>query len=564
MRPPSKNKKNKKRIPAATRPCAAPLSLATLLLLFLEAAAPRLLAQGPLTPPGPPGATGRSLEQIEPRTPIAASTTTISISQPGSYYLTGNIAVTTGNGISITADNVTLDLNGFSITSKSASPNGTGISVQGAVQQVTLSNGHVSGTTIFSLFTFSGGGFLHGIAATASTARNIRVLNVSVAGVGGNGIDLGGSTSSSVITGSTVRIAAGVGIRGGAVSDSAALQCGGANAIQAGTVANSIGTLTVPGTAILATDPTLPDIADRVTATRAAAEARTILPGGTTGHIITQSGSYVLAGNLTLAAGDGIRIEADDVTLDLNGFTIASTTVSPAAGDGVALVGARSNVMIRNGFIRGGTTYTLGGPFSGGGFANGVHSTSSAARNCTAENISVTGVKTDAIFLHNITGGESVIRNCIASIAGRDGLRAGSVLDSRAATCAEFAIAGDVIDNCRGISTDFIGIFGDTISNSQGISNNLSAASSASGIEGTVITNCYGTCGGPGKGIEGSMVTNSYGLCSGTGIGLEATNIATHSRGHAQNGTGLKAAIAVACRAQGTPALDVTNTYQMP
>ena len=39
------------------------------------------------------------------------------ISQPGSYKLSGNLAVPNGvSGISITANNVTLDLNGFSMT----------------------------------------------------------------------------------------------------------------------------------------------------------------------------------------------------------------------------------------------------------------------------------------------------------------------------------------------------------------------------------------------------------------------------------------------------------------
>jgi hypothetical protein len=72
-------------------------------------------AQGPLAPPGAPAPTMLSLSQVEPRTPIT-NTTAVTISAPGSYYLTANISVTSGSAITITASQVTLDLNGFTIT----------------------------------------------------------------------------------------------------------------------------------------------------------------------------------------------------------------------------------------------------------------------------------------------------------------------------------------------------------------------------------------------------------------------------------------------------------------
>jgi len=72
------------------------------------------LAQGSLTPPpGAPGPSMKTLAQVEPRTPIMDVPCTIT--QPGAYYLTTNL-VTTSSGITISANDVTVDLMGFSIT----------------------------------------------------------------------------------------------------------------------------------------------------------------------------------------------------------------------------------------------------------------------------------------------------------------------------------------------------------------------------------------------------------------------------------------------------------------
>src|SRR6202521_1330586 len=78
---------------------------------------------GPLDPPGPPSSTAGVLH---PGTPITALPYTIS--QPGSYYLTGNLtmAVAGDDGIQIVAKDVTLDLGGFTL-------NGAGIGHDGVV-----------------------------------------------------------------------------------------------------------------------------------------------------------------------------------------------------------------------------------------------------------------------------------------------------------------------------------------------------------------------------------------------------------------------------------------------
>ena len=116
---------------------------------------------GPLDPPpGPVTSTGR----FGPRTEINSTNTPgdsssqFKITQPGSYYLGGNVTGVAGkNGISIDADDVTLDLNGFAL-----------LGVAGSLDGV--------------------------IAAEFPTLRtNLAIRNGTVADWGGNGIyiDLG-------------------------------------------------------------------------------------------------------------------------------------------------------------------------------------------------------------------------------------------------------------------------------------------------------------------------------------------------------------------------------------
>jgi parallel beta-helix repeat protein len=83
-------------------------------------------AQGSLTPPaGAPAPVMKSLDQIESRIPLNTLPGTNNavhvISQPGNYYLTGNVVGSTGkNGILINAHDVNIDLNGYTILGSGA------------------------------------------------------------------------------------------------------------------------------------------------------------------------------------------------------------------------------------------------------------------------------------------------------------------------------------------------------------------------------------------------------------------------------------------------------------
>ena len=71
-------------------------------------------AQGSLTPPGAPGPTMKTLQQIEPRTPI--SSLPFIITNRGSYYVTTNLNSGGSSGIIISTNDVVVDLNGFTLT----------------------------------------------------------------------------------------------------------------------------------------------------------------------------------------------------------------------------------------------------------------------------------------------------------------------------------------------------------------------------------------------------------------------------------------------------------------
>ncbi|EEF63468.1 NosD domain-containing protein [Pedosphaera parvula] len=103
----------------------------------------RGFAQGSLTPPAAPAPTMKTLSQIEPRTPISGPLP-ISITSPGSYYLTTNLTGVSGqNGITILTSNVTLDLNGFALLGVPSS--GIGLYINGTFTNITMRNGMVSG-----------------------------------------------------------------------------------------------------------------------------------------------------------------------------------------------------------------------------------------------------------------------------------------------------------------------------------------------------------------------------------------------------------------------------------
>jgi len=170
----------------------------------------------------------KSLDQIEARAAITNTGSLVTISQPGSYYLTHNLTVSTGDAIDIATNGVTLDLNGFTLSSTAASATGVAIYLTASAgnNNITIVNGCIrSGVTNNGSGVYSGSGFSSGIYSSGYPPVNVRVANLSVYGCLNYGIYLN-YNDTIVVESCVVRTIGGLGILGGIVKNSVAMDCG--------------------------------------------------------------------------------------------------------------------------------------------------------------------------------------------------------------------------------------------------------------------------------------------------------------------------------------------------
>ena len=185
---------------------------------------PGLVGAGDLEPPpeavdggGDPVSTMKTLDEVEPRIPISPTDSfPFTIDSSGSYYLTGDLSVG-GAGININADNVTIDLMGYTLSGNNA---GIGIILTG-YSNVEIRNGTIRDFTI-GIFENSISGRGHrviGVRVISNSWRGIYIgsgaaliKNCIVTGSGGDyGIY---ATGGSIITGNTAYDNGGIGIIG--------------------------------------------------------------------------------------------------------------------------------------------------------------------------------------------------------------------------------------------------------------------------------------------------------------------------------------------------------------
>jgi parallel beta-helix repeat protein len=161
---------------------------------------------GPLTPPvGPVAPTHKTLTEIEPRTPLSTATTpgdadsVFRITNPGSYYLTGNLTAPSGrSGIKIAANDVTIDLSGFVISGVAGSLDGIGDSGV-ARSRLTIRNGTITG--------------LGGDGIDLALSSDLRVQDISASSNTGIGISV---NANAVVSNCTATSNLSAGFRSGA------------------------------------------------------------------------------------------------------------------------------------------------------------------------------------------------------------------------------------------------------------------------------------------------------------------------------------------------------------
>jgi hypothetical protein len=164
-------------------------------------------------------------------------------------------------------------------------------------------------------------------------------------------------------------------------------------------------------------------------------------------YTINSEGSYRLASNITVPSGfAGIQINTNDVTIDLNGFSIIGT---PGSLDGIEgrPSGAYDHITIRNGFVR-----TMGGA--------GIDiDAESLVENVHAVNNGSWGIR---------VGARSIVRECYSAENGSagylgyagtsfiDNMSLKNLNDGIAANGDRTTIRGNVIDanSVRGIDAD--------------------------------------------------------------------------------------------------------------
>lgn len=262
-------------------------------------------------------------------------------------------------------------------------------------------------------------------------------------------------------------------------------------------------------------------------------EARTPLVDGSPGVAIdasnritiSQSGSYYLTGSRTVATGNAISITSNDVTLDLNGFTLISTS-SPASGSGILIDNSRRNISIFNGHIRGSVTNS-GGSYSGNGFASGITYFNNRPTNTRVSNVSVSGCMAEGIDLGGKFGNSNIVESCVVR------------------TVRTFGIAANVIRNCSATECGGTALFGQIVKDSV-------SSSYGNAISADVVEACHAKGFGSAATILADVsVNNTYGENTSTGIGINCAGTVSFSRGNANSGTAISAPIAIGCTSGG-------------
>jgi hypothetical protein len=278
-------------------------------------------------------------------------------------------------------------------------------------------------------------------------------------------------------------------------------------------------------------------------------------------YVISSPGSYYLTGNITTPGKNAIRVTVDDVTIDLNGFSVTSTA-NPPNDNGIIFQGVQVG-SIRNGVVRNGRLKGWLAAVEASGTS--MHVTDVSVSECV-QGIDLGAFSNGSLVDHctvYLTTGTSIlaetVSDCSVSAAANYGIEAVTVENCVADCTGPAAISAANVTNCygrnAGTSSTSSGINAENVANSYGegetgIKTTGASALVSSSTHAGTANNCTGR-GRGGNGIDTDVATGSRGETD-SGTGLFANYMATNCLGISKSGEGLVTSIATNCFAQTT------------
>ena len=417
-------------------------------------------AQGPLTPPGPPEPSLKTLQQVEPRTDIAtvagSATATHAITEPGSYYLSGNIDVSTTNGIEILASGVTLDLNGFAIYRVSVgAPLGRAIGIDGDQMDIRVVDGNIRGE-----------GFAYGVGLLDFVSKylfNCYIGGLNVSQPAEVGIDLRDVVlattpeDNTIVENCHVTASAGIGIDASIIRSSTAVDCAGIAILGRdikGSTGHSTGSSGIVGVDV----------------------------GRSRGRTEADSGRFGIScgGNVVDSVGtadgtSGTGISATHHVINCRGRSNSGTGITSLLGNVTGSTGSTgpgNGIEAFGGNVIGST---------GDGFTTGILASGNVQDSVGRCGSSGNGIETSEGSVQNSTGTSSSSGDGIVASKGNV---QNSVGESRTSGIGINAPIGAVTSS-RGVSNSNYGIFAFSVDACTAIS------TSGDAIRGSNVTNCF-------------------------------------------------------------------------